>query len=45
MAVTPPMNPQIKARWVQWLRDNVDKQGVGALNDSGKFCCLGGLWP
>lgn len=43
MAVTPPMNPQIKARWVQWLRDNVDKQGVGALNDSGKFCCLGGL--
>jgi len=43
MAVTPPMNPQIKARWVQWLRGNVDKQGVGALNESGKFCCLGGL--
>jgi len=43
MTVTPPMDPQIKARWVQWLRDNVDKQGVGTLNDSGKFCCLGGL--
>jgi hypothetical protein len=43
MAVTPPMNPQIKARWVQWLRDNVDNQGIGTLNDSGRFCCLGGL--
>ena len=40
-----PMNQEIKARWVAWLRANVDEQGIGHLrNDSdGTFCCLGGL--
>jgi hypothetical protein len=37
------MNQEIKALWVQWLRDNADKQGNGALNRNGEFCCLGGL--
>lgn len=38
------MNAEIKARWVAWLRANVDKQGYGALrNPDDKFCCLGGL--
>jgi hypothetical protein len=36
------MNPEIKALWVQWLHDNADKQGIGALNGEG-FCCMGGL--
>ena len=42
MAITSPMNPEIKALWVQWLRDNADNQGIGALNGEG-FCCMGGL--
>jgi hypothetical protein len=38
------MNAEIKARWVAWLRANVDKQGQGKLRgDDDKFCCLGGL--
>jgi hypothetical protein len=45
------MNPEIKARWVAWLRANADKQARGRLqritatnNDNGiGFCCLGGL--
>lgn len=44
------MNPEIKARWVAWLRANVDKQGRGYLQQldtsdysPAGFCCLGGL--
>lgn len=45
------MNPEIKARWVAWLRANADKQTQGRLQrvtgigDSlvAGFCCLGGL--
>jgi hypothetical protein len=37
------MNPDIKARWVAWLRANVDKQGRGRLQGPDGFCCLGGL--
>jgi len=45
------MNPEIKARWVAWLRANADKQARGKLqritatnDDNGiGFCCLGGL--
>jgi hypothetical protein len=41
------MNPEIKARWVAWLRANADKQTQGRLCrvtgvDAG-YCCLGGL--
>ena len=46
-----PMNQEIKARWVAWLRANADKQTTGRLNrvtsdrdtDPVGFCCLGGL--
>ena len=41
--VSSRMNPEIKAAWVQWLRDNANKQGTGRLKREGKFCCLGGL--
>lgn len=44
------MNPEIKARWVAWLRANVDKQARGYLqrldpsdHSPAGFCCLGGL--
>lgn len=44
------MNQEIKARWVAWLRANVDKQARGRLHHIGTgptpregFCCLGGL--
>ena len=45
------MNPEIKTRWVAWLRANADKQSQGRLQrvtDIGDslragFCCLGGL--
>jgi hypothetical protein len=43
------MNPEIKARWVAWLRANADKQTQGRLCRLGKdgapdgYCCLGGL--
>jgi hypothetical protein len=42
------MNPEIKARWGEWLLAHADEQGRGALRqvtESGKeeFCCLGGL--
>lgn len=43
------MNPEIKARWVAWLRANADKQTQARLCRVGKdgasdgYCCLGGL--
>src|SRR6188474_2055960 len=44
MAITSPMNPEIKALWVQWLRDNADSQGFDELQTAeGGFCCMGGL--
>jgi len=43
------MNPEIKARWVAWLRANADKQThgrlcrVGVKDSVDGYCCLGGL--
>jgi hypothetical protein len=45
------MNPEIKAAWAAWLRENTGKQVIGSLRRIGlaedgsddKFCCLGGL--
>lgn len=37
------MNPQIKERWIAALRSGKYEQGWGALNERGKFCCLGVL--
>jgi hypothetical protein len=38
------MNPEIKARWVAWLRVNANSQGKGFLRDKDdRYCCLGGL--
>lgn len=45
------MNPEIKALWAAWLRENADKQGTGTLRRIGaaedgsedRYCCLGGL--
>lgn len=44
---TVRMNPEIKARWVAWLRENRGRQGRGVLRRGtgadARFCCLGGL--
>jgi hypothetical protein len=37
------MNPQLKAKWISALRGGRYIQGEGALNQNGKFCCLGVL--
>ena len=37
------MNPVAKAMWLTALRSGDYKQGKGALNKNGKFCCLGVL--
>jgi hypothetical protein len=37
------MNQEIKQKWVAALRSGEYVQGLGALNISGKFCCLGVL--
>ena len=37
------MNEEIKALWLTALRSGDYKQGKGALNKNGKFCCLGVL--
>lgn len=37
------INPEIKAEWLDALRDGSREQGTGALNDNGKMCCLGVL--
>lgn len=39
-----PMNPKVKALWLDALRSGEYKQGSGRLQTSdGKFCCLGVL--
>lgn len=37
------MNRQIRDRWIAALRSGQYEQGQGALNDGGRFCCLGVL--
>jgi hypothetical protein len=37
------MNPDIKNEWVTRLRSGEYKQGTGALNRGGSYCCLGVL--
>lgn len=37
------MKPDIAARWTAALRSGEYPQGTGALNEDGKFCCLGVL--
>lgn len=41
------MNPDVKAKWVAWLRDPENVQGQGQLrireSDGPAHCCLGGL--
>jgi hypothetical protein len=37
------MNQEIKEKWVKALRSGEYPQGTLALNDCGKFCCLGVL--
>jgi hypothetical protein len=41
--MTARMNPEIKARWIAWLRDPSHEQGQSYLKKGGKYCCLGGL--
>lgn len=37
------MKPEYKKRWVEALRSGEYKQGKGALERGGNFCCLGVL--
>lgn len=37
------MDATVKAQWLAALRSGEYRQGVGALNKDGKFCCLGVL--
>lgn len=37
------MNKEIKDQWVAALRSGEYEQGTGALNNKGKYCCLGVL--
>jgi hypothetical protein len=37
------MDPALKARWIAALRSGKYKQGIGYLEYSNKFCCLGVL--
>jgi hypothetical protein len=37
------MNSEIKKAWVEALRSGEYEQGFGALNITGKYCCLGVL--
>lgn len=37
------MNPEIKEKWLAWLRDPNNTQTVGCLKDDQGYCCLGGL--
>jgi len=44
------MNPEIKKKWVEWLRDPAHKQGSSCLKQENhepdnelQYCCLGGL--
>lgn len=37
------MDQAVKAKWLEALRSGEYLQGKGALNQAGKFCCLGVL--
>lgn len=37
------MNPELKLKWTKALRSGVYQQGVNALLNNGKYCCLGVL--
>jgi hypothetical protein len=37
------MKPSIKAKWVKALLSGKFKQGTGAMEKNGKYCCLGVL--
>lgn len=37
------MNREIKREWIEALESGRYKQGIGYLEDDGKFCCLGVL--
>lgn len=37
------MDQQVKTKWLTALRSGEYKQGLGALNAGGEFCCLGVL--
>lgn len=37
------MNAEVKKLWVEDLRANPDKQGIGQLNSGTEQCCLGRL--
>lgn len=41
---TIKMKPEIKKKWLDWLRSGENKQGKEHLkNEDGTYCCLGGL--
>lgn len=37
------MNPEVKEKWLAWLRDPANTQTIGCLKDDKGYCCLGGL--
>lgn len=37
------MDADIKKKWIEALRSGKYKQGIGFLNNNGKYCCLGVL--
>lgn len=37
------MERELAMEWAKDLRENADKQGMHALNENGRFCCLGRL--
>lgn len=41
--LTREQTEQLVEDWCNDLLENGDKQGKGALNENGKFCCLGRL--
>lgn len=44
MSLVDPMNPEVKAEWIERLRAGNLKQGVGRLRtEEDKYCCLGVL--
>jgi hypothetical protein len=44
MTRTAKMNPEIKAKWLEWLRSDNYKQATGRLRTGeNSFCCLGVL--
>lgn len=39
----PAMDPAFKDKWIKALRSGLYPQGNNALNENGKYCCLGVL--